>query len=500
MTQQRRQCSALVAALCAAVALCLLAPAASALSLTMGNSMGQDNKKLAELCQRAPNMKRISDMQQLIAQLKHSIKSMDANEWQRKINGSATLKWVDPLKVTSQSVLQVCLEQAESFVDLETILAEQDNVCKRSHIDALDAYHRKHLVVVAANSGGSSGDGAQVSAVVVTRRKQMLVKRFFKLYANQVAFTCKQNLLRSLRQAEEQFVPDKSLQRVMPWLKHMNGCASLDQQQQQQETEQAAAAADEEESIRCRATEALSSINDIHALVEAMRRGGDAEHQAGADLVQTISSTTDAADAGFILLIPNHMRPIVSQMMDSCARLERVYANTIMPIVRLAQNGYDPHYEAFDAKCAQEKLIQKWFAITLICNSLLSSRLADQDVQAELQKELAIVDDDGDESNNKPDVIVVDHRADEEARNCEAESELLRVMQNNIEDELWVAKYIPSKLNRITSDIVHKMMQKFKLDELLQNVVFRNRVKYARDVVIKLIFIGLALVGINAAI
>lgn len=441
----------------------------------IGDQSKTANEKLSRLCKNIGSIKHISIMEQLIDNLKKVMPSPDYADFLDQLNRQPS-SWLAHL--TSPDPMLACLQQADSILALDLILQEKNNVCHSSHIDQIESYHQRF------SAGSSPG------------RPTALTRHFFKLYASQVAFQCKSNLLRSLKSADKRFIKPAEYDKVMPWLLSNGGddvcpttgllkLSSLQQQQQQQPPEPVASAA-ADSLQRCSARQALADIKSISELVEAFEGFDSASSNA-------TSNPIEQHDQSLYMIISESQRQLVDNVLDSCRKFESIYSHTVMPIVRLTRMGYDPKFENFNKLCRQDNFVHRWFSITLICTSML--RLGDKKygTSAELDESLVIVDK-------------IDEPTDETAHSGDVEENETRVarqqedivFKNPIEDELWVAKYIPNTMSKLKSGFYKRISKIFKLETVENHIVFRQTMSDTGRFLISIILISLALVGVNS--
>ena len=430
--------------------------------------MRQNEGALGQLCRNIFNIKQISQMEKLIHLLKEVIKGKDFVRHQQDAKRQSI--WCLGMNFSLP-----CIEQADAIVDLENVIGERENICESRHIDKIDAYYRRYL---------SPDDIYTVS----------LTKKFFSLYANQVSFLCKSNLLKSLRIVDRQFFTQDDYNKVIPWILHSDDCRLPEELNSIVEPLIAGSSngtSDQQQNLHCLARKALeSSINSVNDLVEAFEH--DASDEAPEQQLE--SNVANSKSTNLILVIPETRHEIVEGMLKTCKKFKLAYSHTVMPIVRLVQMGFDPSFKNFNRECYRSQLIQRWLTITLVCHSLLGSRLANEEYRefqnnAGVKERSLIIVDNGNADGER---VEVDQIQGDQA------NAILNTLRNEIEDELWVYKYMPSRFSKIKSGILRKMYKIFNIGELDDHIVFRRRVADAKRYVVKLVLVGLALAGVKA--
>lgn len=430
----------------------------------------QQMKELDSLCSELGSIKKLSQLEQLIDALVKVMKDVNYIDYQKYSHRNDY--WKRSLFHT-----RPCLVQADAIVELEPIIKERDNVCKSSHINKIEDYHKKYI---------------KSKQLAPPSYQKPITSNFFHLYAGQVAIICKQNLLQSLNLANEKLFNSDSYAKFMPWLSKEDTCeATKISDTLQQETER-----------QCNARRALSSVKSVYELVDSIDRDQEsiakmvAKLKEDSNRVADSQLETDGQHSGieFILMVPEHDKQPVKDILKSCSDFRPIYENTVLPIVRLISLGIDPDFEKFDqkfdAKCREEKLVQKWFSITLICNSMLKSRLPDSA---------------NDAGNNTPSMmsqhglIIVDGKQQQNL-NDETNHEPPGFLSYPIEDDLWIGKFISSRLGRLKSNFIRNIVKTFKINELLNNVVYQKTVKSAKTFSISSILVVLTLMGIDGTL
>lgn len=416
-----------------------------------------EDPELSQLFSKVVETKRISEMQQLIdtahqisANFKHT------NSSQANHLSASCGSWMG-----TDRKEDAVMQHIKAIIDLGPILSEREDVCKTSHIDMVEAYKEKHL-----------DPGFKIT------------KSFFNLYTNQVSFECKRNLWHALNVADSEYVDQDDYIRVMPWQTAETCFRDLEKDKDHLAEGYIKIARE-----RCNAIMALTSTKGINELTEVLI-------SIKSTALEGQNSRTNAPEL-FTLLIPEKIRPSIEEMRSACKRLELIYAKTILPIVRLLNMGFDPDYQKFNRKCKTEPLIQRWFSVTVICTSMMNSRLGPS--AANHGAGLIVVGDDNLETAGSAN----------ETSSTESEGAALNLNEKKplpkdlymypIEDELWIGKYQPSRLKKLTTRYVHNIMKAFKLDKLHTNVVFKRRINRVKGVIISLLLLQLTLLGINVS-
>lgn len=427
-------------------------------------------KELDSLCYELGSIKKLSQVEQLIDVLKKVMKDVNYIDYKKYSH------WNDYWKRSIYHT-RPCLMQANAIVDLEPIIGERANVCKSSHINKIEDYHRKYIKSIQSTASS---------------HQKPITSNFFHLYAGQVAIICKQNLLQSLNNANDKLFDADSYAKFMPWLSEEGTCeANKIPETLQHGSER-----------QCNARRALSSVKSVYELVDSL----DKDQESMARMLAKLKEGNNKAVEGqletdrqrskieFILMVPEHDKQPVKDVLKSCSDFRPIYENTVLPIVRLISLGIDPDFEKFDrkfdAKCREEKIVQRWFSITLVCNSMLKSRLSDSA---------------NDTGNGTPDVVnqhglvIVDGKQ-EQAENDATNNEPPEFLSYPIEDELWVGKFMSSHLGRLKSSFIKNIVKTFKINELLNNVVYQKTVKNAKTFSITSILVVLTLMGIDGTL
>lgn len=467
-----------------------------------------NDESLDKLCGEIHNIKELSQMQELIDSVKLAMSEMSYLDYQKLISSGGNRYFKLALHPSRQ-----CLEQAAAIMDLAPIIAERENVCQAGHINKLAAYKSKHLT--------SNGKNDKVK---YREDVNPITEEFFSIYLNQVAYTCKQNLLAALTEADKRVGGFENYAKVLPWIKNSEGCtlddAVLDAAGDDYDVFGLSGYGKSSKSARdrrCEAIRALSSIKKVKELVEALEDNEKQQQQVGKLEVAngSISATktpqaneakreqsqsdgsglTETEESAkkkdeFILVVPEHKYSAIEDMMRTCSMFEQVYTHTVMPIVQLNLMNVDPSLQnfnkAFDHQCLNEELIQRWFSITLICKPLLNSRLtskSDATGQANQTNGLIVV-----KSKNyltKPIEL--------------GKGEPPSYLSYPIEDDLWIGKHKPSSLAKMKSKFITRVVKTFRINKLVNSIVWRKSFKEDRKVSISLILVVLTLIGLDGS-
>lgn len=403
----------------------------------------QAEARLVTLCRGISNFDELSQMQELIDLVKSVSNQKNYAEYQKK--NSWNFLSSDALRAGG------CLHQADSIYALGPLLEERQNVCKPSHIDLIEDYKRRYI----------------------DSKLATLTKKFFKIYAYQVSEICKQNMASSLIEVEKQFISEESFEKVMPWLKIKPVCRDKydvvpDLIQSEKD--------DPKEDLRCGALDALSSLKSINDLtvalnednkkviddVEPIDMGSTSEPASHED-----KSQSDPTRAGntrksqFYPLMSTDVKMKLEDMVNVCTRFEQVYANVIIPIVRLASMGLDLVNRKFNQKCFEEKRIQRWFAVTLVCSSILNLHpiKPEQDHERiELNSEMK---------------MPADHDVGVGVKSDVSSSSILPSLWllNSIENKLDISQHVPGKLSNLKSKFVKNIVNLIESNETIRRVV-----------------------------
>lgn len=411
-------------------------------------SLQQAEKRLTSLCRDISSITNLKTMQQLI----DSLKTVSS----KRLEIKRTNSW----SFFNYDRMVPCLDNANSIIELEPLISERVNVCKPSHIDLIEAYQKAH-----------------------TRNK--LTRKFFKIYAYQVSTICKQNMARNLVEAEKGLTED-IFEKAMPWVASGDSC---DTNMRSDKLEDAFKQEYSDQHIKCMAIEAISSLDNINELVDVMRNdqrlnediqsveGGaktDSKTRAGTFLISR-EPTRKQIYMNLYDLIPRDAKSSVDEMVATCKELEAIYQQTVMPIVRLAMIGYDLGHIKFDRKCQKEKSIQRWFSVTLICNSILqSSPSFEEGVESDSETVKTVRDSRGQEKN-------------------EFEESIPSWQNNPIEDDLKIAKNIPSSFSRFTTRFVENIDRLLESKQLTSKMSVKDAIRKAGSVAAKVIFVILAI-------
>lgn len=404
----------------------------------------ESNRKLEVICTGIKSFKHLSEMENLIGEIKkHGIDLFRSNR--------PTSSWTSYLGFSDH--LKLCIDQLDAILDLEPLIKERNNVCKSSHIDKIEAYKTKHL-----------------PDIIGSIKQSKITKNFFYLYSAQVSVICKKNLLQSLNLANNNFITKANYESVMPWLKNKSLC---------KQTDSNIRGPSDQEQIRCDAIEVLNSIRSISELSEIMRNTTQQwqqinflqdlfpsmYEQTGLSSNKSINDSYTSDGDSTKLILPETMRPELEIMIDTCSKCRKVYANTIMPIVRLASLGINPKYRNFDRKCHDEELIQRWLTVTAICQTMLHSSFADEKLMNAIHNN----------RDTKTSVVLV--TGDSSSGNQKDEIEVPEFFSNEIENKLWIAKYLPNSFTKLRTEFTTKLVKTFKLNHLNDGVIFDESVK-----------------------
>lgn len=400
-----------------------------------------DEQKLNRLCRVVSSMKNISQMQELIDVVR---KLVDSNSNQPQTTSFKLSCNNKELWLANTYPVQVCLRQAEAILSLDPIIGERENVCKKSHIDKIRAYRRQFII----------------------NQKVKLTRPFFTLYAEQVSFICKRNLLSSLNKADKSLFTEQDYQVIRPE-------TSSDRSRTDDQLAGHLEGQDENSKSHCAESNPLTCEKSINELAQVLR-DDEATTTGNQEVQDIVLKTTQSLRVGF------------QTMFDVCVKFEKVYVNTVSPIVRLAQMGFDARYDRFDEKSREDKMMQLWFNITLVCDSVLRVHLSDLET---IQKDSANQDE------NKPIVVDVAEHSQLPQRNQDPPE----FLKNPIEDELWIGKYLPAKMSILRSEFVNYLTKVSRLDKLFQNVAFRKGLRWTKRSLITIVIIGLTLLGMNSS-
>lgn len=461
--------------------------------------------ELGQLCRKINTFKKISQMNELISLLRPISKQylFDTS------NGQIVV--TSPINLFNQNPMMPCIQQADAILDLDEIINERTNVCANSHLNKIENYHDKYIKPLISSSNDNS------FARVLRQIQKVITAKFFRLYADQVSFLCKSNLLHSLKLVESnELVEQDDYVKALPWLSHANSiiCKKIDQQhsvaskletKQQQVLLTDLNGFTKEEIQQCKASKALSEISTINELVEAFEldeksrislekaKQDDTTGKNKEEIGSNVNGEeTFNEHSGLFLIVPPDQMHLVKDMLISCSKLRPIYEQTIQPIVRLARLGYNPSFNNFDKVCTEEKLIQKWFGITLVCNAILSSHLTDINRYQELKEDFEA---------NKKSLIVIDELdtitdSDQQDEGTGL-SKVLELMKNPIEDELWVYKYGTNKLQRFRDGVLKKIFKLFNVEDIDDHVVFRKRLADTNHWIIRVVIITVSLLTLR---
>lgn len=416
-------------------------------SLASPSDLEAARESLIALCRKVSSMKHLSQVEALIFSLKRVLRFENADATMRKQSWNLM---PNPMKS--------CIEDKDAILDLEEIIKERANVCKSTHLDKIEAYQEKWIDV-----------GPHI--------KPKVTRQFFRRYANQVSFNCRRNLLHWLNEAELRFFSEKNrdYSTILPWFARKNTCTKQQIDGELMNKGEVKSIGDLTiEEKRCLASETLS-VKSIGELVETLHheKNGKKQH-----------------DAALFLLVPSIYHDKLDLILASCASVEPIFRETILPIVRLAQMDYYPDFKEFEKKCETERVIQEWFSITLICSSLLDSKIIDDKKYSDFdpyikQKIVVIVDNDGYGNNGA----------------AEAETQATApslFIENPIEDELFLSRYNPNRLSKIKESFFNKVFKVLKIEDVKSRIVFRKRVSDTNHVVRSVVLASLIILGLNS--
>lgn len=429
-------------------------------------SQEQAESRLATLCADITNFDQLSKMQELIDMLRFVPSHKNYAEYQRKTSWSF-LGW--------ESRAVGCVHQAASIKDLEPIIKERQDVCSPKHIDLIFEYKRRYIDTKLAT----------------------LTKKFFKVYAYQVSTICKENMLRSLVEAEKSFASE-DFEKVMPWINSEFAC----KRSYSGDNESVSSENDPEEQLCCKALDvftSLTSINDLAIALQDDRRLG-LEETGTLDLSAWMSlpkedsrrvtdgnapptNENDPANGikknQLYFLSQEGLQPKLDDLVHTCSKLEKIYSRVITPIVRLTSEGYDLVNKKFDKKCSEEQGIHRWLSVTLVCTSILN----------------LYSDKPTDETEALPSISRAYSRTDHDTVEESEAAQTPVCTQNPIQDKLRVAKHIPGPLSVFGSKFVNNIVNLLESNQTIKRIMRSDKWKKGGSLVAKIVLVMVALLS-----
>lgn len=466
--------------------------------------------QIGHLCRRMSSFKELAQMQELIDNLK-----LYLGENSDGINGSQSNMSIDWLahpgsalsSLVGKAPAEKCLEQAQAILDLEPILQSRESVCSKAHLDLLEQYHNKWSLL----------------------DRRLVTGRFLTLYGNQVSFLCKSSLLHTLTMAEEKLsIGQSDFEKAMPWLKRKS-CSSSSVADDLVSDVLMNDNDDNDEHLNqyCLAQQALTNVHNINELAAVINSNdqlqsssliGDQKVSIPSAANPLQDSTIGAAAAAQVvepetgkdevfLVVPDSLRPILNRMLGACSRLQPVYQNTVLPIVRLLKLGYDPEFRNFEKICRESEQVRRWFSATLVCNSLLSSHVENKDELRIKKEEVQQLPKNGRQESF---VVVQEEKkeANEETHDAfkgniskQEENNLMELIRVPIDNELWMHKYRQtSSLDRVRSKFYNLILKAFHVEDVADHIIMRRRVRDYSHLTFKIILMTLTVVVLGKTI
>lgn len=455
------------------------------LSLLLGEK-GAAELELAKLCGKVHSIKKISEMRKLIK----SLKTLTDNGETPHSHSKSPLRYLTP------KPSEPCLAQAPAFLDLGDIIDEKVNVCSSDHVTKLEHYYDEHLRSYMTSSTLSP-------LHLIGHDSRPLTLRFFMWYAKQVSFACKSNFFRSLRIVEEaNIVSDYDFELALPWLSRADFMTSehtpFEKDSSQHEHHQQPPLTKKRAHQQSKARSALEELTDIDELaillnsddaVLAMNEQQQQQPEApagatSANMDSNDDSGADDANQNVVLLVPESRMKMVTDITMACSKFKPIYEQVVMPIVRLARLGASPEFDKFEEACKKKPEAKKWFGLTLVCETMLKSRL----VKANKDEHV------------KEDGLVVVGECDEAKISCEQietknygshvpsliEQKVKGMLRIKIEDELWISKYDKTPIRRLTDNFEKKWIKTFNIDNVHDHVNFIHMREHAKRVSVRL--------------
>lgn len=220
-----------------------------------------------------------------------------------------------------QGKLRECYDLEEPLLELEVLIeSRHGNICKIDYIERLASFHLKYLQV-----------------------KKTYLRRFFSLYAHQIAFTCKCKLRDRILVAQKQQDCSSVISNFIP------SASSLDSN--------------------------MEAGKDMIEVANFLRHFKRVEDFAPILKLEKPNSLKPFFD----VMIPNALVEKIESLKQECRSKEPYYMALFSPIAALAQLGYS--VDALDEDVEpgmgddNEKLSRCWLAAAQLCQGILLTHL-----------------------------------------------------------------------------------------------------------------------------
>lgn len=418
-------------------------------------------KRFGELCRDIDSIKHLSKMQELIDLLKKVLREDVAVRLTTNSTKSSFLK-ANLMKLFRTDPYKSCLTHQRQLLDLEPLITERkENLCNLNFIENLISYYKAH------DLGGTQRSSSR--QLLFSSHQTPIIKRFFHLFARQISFHCKRQLLHSLNVAADYSQAEEyELVKLLPWLDNSGSSSSSSQR------------------FQCDAIKTLAGFDSLSSLASAMdknlyiatvptaarKRKFVVLSAADKEVKQTRAMSDHEEAVMSEKLSDKTTKENIKKVREICIKLQPIYSNTVLPLVRLMHTNLDADYPGFDERCQREQTIRRWLGITLVCDSILTNPLVNKSIEPTVvNHDIARVN-----SNGVPDYLAND--------------------ADQLEDELWVNNYTPSSLSKYKDSFINTIMKTFKLDQLSENEVVNRGVNTAKEIVFNLVVVGISVAGL----
>lgn len=301
---------------------CPAAGANTNLSFKHGTVPTTEQTLIASACQKGLDFVSVEEFKGFMEQFK--LKSME--------------------QLHGENVPSACLKFRDALLQLESLIQTQD-VCDPGKIDALVDYHERHL----ARSG-----------IFASSRPKAIMQKFFSKYAIQVAYVCKNNLIKNLELSREELrarsrVFEEAREKIFKEEPSIRANIKLIEEQPDEPMSTNLKPKDGAEMTLNEYREALTKLKRPEDILTFDRR------QCERSSARRIKISKDKVQTFF--------KPALM-----CLQLARYYAGNILSIAKLANIGYTATDDELDSRLADNPMIKNWIVAAQVCEPMLYMR------------------------------------------------------------------------------------------------------------------------------
>lgn len=234
-----------------------------------------------------------------------------------------------------------CRTGRQAILDLEQLVVK-DDVCDRSKVTKLIDYHKKYMAPKGFLLGPSN---------------KVVTSKFFQKYAIQVAYTCKKNLIRNLRRAQEEL---KALGRVLEeakekvYMQEPTIKANMDLLEER---------LDDPSSANVKPSNDVElGLNEYREALTKLSRPED---------ILTFDPDDCRSNQNREIKVSSDKVSIFFKPILMCHQLHRYFGGSILSIARLANYGYMAIDEELDAELLASATIRDWIVATQVCDPMV---------------------------------------------------------------------------------------------------------------------------------